>query len=127
MIDVAVIPDSTGICVTAQTQRDLQKCQQRVNKNRCLFPRMKDHLQRFPKAELLKYANELSTQKQIPPADRICRRNRDALICWFCESCPEILSIVAAPVAPPPQRVLFPSISELLARLPDAHLCPISE
>jgi hypothetical protein len=125
MLDVTVLSDSTGIGVTAQTRRDLQKCQQRVNKNRCLFPLMKDHLHRFPKAELLKYASKLSTQKQIPPVDRVCRRNRDALICWFCESCPDILGAVAASVALPPQRVLFPSISELLAQLPDAQLCSI--
>jgi hypothetical protein len=117
---------------TPQTRRDLEKIKQRKNKNSYVFPMMRAYLQQFPKGVLLQVAREISESKQIPPVDRICRRNREALICWFCESAPEVLSkqipqsslrpVIAIPELqrPEPQgRILFPSVHELLAQLPD--------
>jgi hypothetical protein len=123
--------------LTPQTQRDLNKISKRKNKNGFLLQPMARLFQSLPKTALLRLAKQISQSKQIPPADRICRRNRDALICWFCESAPELLSgrlilppavfvipeVARQPTAQP--RLVLPSVNELLANLPDDHILEI--
>jgi hypothetical protein len=118
---VAVLPVATP---TPQTRRDLDKITKRKNKNGFLLQPMAKLLQSRPKSALLQLARQISDSKQIPPVDRICRRNRDALICWFCESAPELLlgQRIAAPQPTTQPRVLLPSVNELLANLPDDHV-----
>lgn len=119
MADVMTPPNVTG-----QTQRDLHKIRQRKNKNKVMYARMQKHLAGISKGLLLRVANEISTTKEIPPADRICRRNRDALICWFCEACPEMLSrqwILIPAGLPEPDgtlRLPLPPISGLVRDFP---------
>jgi hypothetical protein len=116
--------------VTVQTQRDLHKMQQRMNKNRVMYPRMNTHLEGIPKDILLKMANKISVMKEIPPADRICRRNRSALVCWFCESYLEMLSpqlMLTPNVHPEPgstPRLPFPPIGDLVRDLPISSKMP---
>jgi hypothetical protein len=53
---------------------------------------MQDHLDGKPKAELLWAADILTSRSDIQKVSRSERRNRDALICWFCESFPDLLN-----------------------------------
>jgi hypothetical protein len=95
-----------------------------MDKSRVMYPRMNNHLGGMPKEILLKMANEISAKKGIPSPDRICRRNRDPLICWFCESCPELFSpqltliSFGHPEPEPAQRLPFPPISDLIRGFP---------
>jgi hypothetical protein len=75
---------------TRQTLRDVAAVKRRVASCGELFDVMKKSLKNVTKTELLTHAQFLITQLSLPPCDRMCRRNRDALICWFCENKPDV-------------------------------------
>jgi hypothetical protein len=41
---------------------------------------------------LLRLAHHLIQQRELPPLDRLARRQRAGLVCWFCENCPDLLA-----------------------------------
>jgi hypothetical protein len=55
-----------------------------------LYGRMKTVLAPKSKKALLSDAEELVINKGIPKPHRVARRQRPALIAWFCEHCPEL-------------------------------------
>jgi hypothetical protein len=77
--------------MTGQTARDHVEAQRRLAGIGPLFVLMKHRLSGWTKKELLRMAKEIATAKQIPRADRVARRRRDVLICWFCRCAPEFL------------------------------------
>jgi hypothetical protein len=50
------------------------------------FERVKDLLKGKTKAQLLQIAHNISTKYEVCDADRLCRRQFDALVCWFVEN-----------------------------------------
>jgi hypothetical protein len=36
-------------------------------------------------------AERLIQERRIRPLDRLARRKKQALVCWFCENCPDLL------------------------------------
>jgi hypothetical protein len=43
------------------------------------------------RAPLEDFANSLIKERGLPPLDRLARRKKQALICWFCENCPDVM------------------------------------
>jgi hypothetical protein len=40
---------------------------------------------------LLEFAQTLIRQRGLSPVDRLARRKKPALVCWFCENCPDLM------------------------------------
>lgn len=73
-----------------QTQLDQAMTFKRVKKNESLLPEVVNQLEailgKSPKKKtLLKFANSLSMVTHIS-LDRLAKRSRDCLLCWFCEN-----------------------------------------
>jgi hypothetical protein len=82
---------------TKQTQRDLEKCEQRMRDCQVTYKAMEQKLKNYPKEALLAEAQKftklaMENNRQIPAPDRIAIRQRRALLCWFCMHHPEVLS-----------------------------------
>jgi hypothetical protein len=80
----------------SQRERDREKLKWRMRECSALREPMAQRLRGYSKAELLAEAalfvrNELPKGRHIPAVDRIGRRSRDGLICWFVMNYPEIL------------------------------------
>jgi hypothetical protein len=78
---------------TLQTIRDLQRTQERKSKSNDVYTYFETALAPFTKVGLRKEALAfVEAQKAIGyvirPPDRIARRQRTALVCWFCEHHP---------------------------------------
>jgi hypothetical protein len=56
------------------------------------FFAMNELLRTRNRKELILAARMLQNDRRLVKIDRIARRNRDALICWYCETCPDILN-----------------------------------
>jgi hypothetical protein len=84
--------DSTRKSQVTQTQRDNEKIEDRKRKLGSKFSAMQSHLKCSPKAELLWAADILTFRFGIEKVGRSGRRNRDALVCWYCESFPDLLN-----------------------------------
>lgn len=97
---------------TSQTDRDLQHVRRRILAvPPSQFATMAISLARSTKAQLLQRACSISRECGAPAPDRMARRHRDALICWYCQFCPTVTSVEFPPadsVALP-----FPEIPEL--------------
>jgi hypothetical protein len=74
-----------------QTQLDEQRGIHRRKANERLFDQMMKKLQQNGKNSLLQFAKAVAKKKGIS-VDRLARRQKDSLICWFCENCPELLN-----------------------------------
>jgi hypothetical protein len=94
-----------------QTARDNDCVQQRIAACAAIFPDVKARLKGGTKDELLKYAEDIAQQRHLPPPDRVCRRSRDAVICWFCANAPNVLTEVTRKVVLPPLSTLFPDLA----------------
>jgi hypothetical protein len=75
-----------------QTQRDNEKIEDRKRKLGSKFWAMQSHLKRKPKAELLWAADILTSRFGFEKVSRSGRQNRDVLVCWYCESFPDLLN-----------------------------------
>jgi hypothetical protein len=53
-----------------------------------LFVPMEKQLQDLSKPQMLSMARSFSAKHELPPPDRLCRRSREALTCWFCQHAP---------------------------------------
>jgi hypothetical protein len=82
--------DSTPI--SAQTEKDNVSLSARKTALGSKFDAMKDFLKGKTKVELLFAARLLRKERNIEKVDRVAKRHRDALICWYCESCPDVLN-----------------------------------
>jgi hypothetical protein len=80
-----------GRSVTNQTARDHIQTRKRVAEVAPLFVSMKVLFAGRTKHELLTMSMNIANAKQIPHVDRLARRSRDVLICWFCRCAPELL------------------------------------
>jgi hypothetical protein len=79
-----------------QSLREEEMVNERWRQNFTSFEWMSQQLDRTKlgkptKAVLLKFANEIADKWGIRRPDRICRRQRRALICWFCEHTPVVM------------------------------------
>jgi hypothetical protein len=82
---------------TGQTQRDRDELKRR--RSWCpqdAFERMRMALRGQSKLRLVNEGLIRSKQTQCPRPDRLCRRQREALICWFCEFWPSRAGPVVA-------------------------------
>jgi hypothetical protein len=95
---------------TRQTLRDLASVKRRIANCGESFDVVKKSLKNVTKTTLLTHAQFLVTQFSFPPCDRVCRRNRDALICWFCANKPNVAVELQ-------QRVVLPHLVDLLPDL----------
>jgi hypothetical protein len=69
---------------TPQTERDHEELERRKRSVGPLFNARKDSLVGRNKNQLLVIARQLAASMQVKEPDRLCLRNREALICWFC-------------------------------------------
>jgi hypothetical protein len=87
-----------------RTQRESATALERRRRNSAIFCAMEAALKAlcrgFTKAELLRLAEKFETVKGVR-VDRSARRQKDCLVCWFCENCPELLDPNPAQVVPP--------------------------
>jgi hypothetical protein len=87
--------EQTG--TTRQTQRDRDEVKRR--RSQCpeeTFQRMRMALLRQSKIKLLNDCVIRSNETKCPQPDRLCRRHREALICWFCEFWPSRVHPIVA-------------------------------
>jgi hypothetical protein len=84
---IPVVPNPIG-GVPTQTARDSMSIQRRIAIAGPLFATVSHRIRGIRKSELLADALTLSTGANLTPPDRICRRSRDALVCWFCMNAP---------------------------------------
>jgi hypothetical protein len=71
---------------TRQKQRDRNELRQRCSCcPRAAFERMEIALRGQSKSRLVREGLSRSRETKCPRPDRLCRRQRVALICWFCE------------------------------------------
>jgi hypothetical protein len=54
-----------------------------------MFPSMEALLRPYPKEQLLVALRRICKEQGLPEIPRVCRRNRDAIICYFCLNCPD--------------------------------------
>jgi hypothetical protein len=81
-------------------KREKQERMRRTGNDK--FQRMQTVMKGKAKAELLKRGSEWAQLKGRRGPDRLCQRSRDALICWFCEHCGELIEqTVPVPVPDP--------------------------
>jgi hypothetical protein len=84
---------------TKATKRENEALQKRVRSNAMLFGNMSVSLSliipalRIPnrRVTLDDLATRLAKHRHLNPPDRLARRKKPALICWFCENCPDLL------------------------------------
>jgi hypothetical protein len=76
---------------TTQTARDNQIAQARISQHAEILPRMKSRFHDYTIQDLRNVAAAVVEQHGVPGPDRIARRRRDVLICWFCQFYPSIL------------------------------------
>jgi hypothetical protein len=82
---------------------------------------MSTWLGKSTKAQLLQRALSISRQGGFPAPDRMARRHRDALICWYCQFCPTIAGDGEPAIHS--TALPFPEIPELSSTcLPDADI-----
>jgi hypothetical protein len=93
------------------TIREQAQVLQRLQQNAALFDPMRQALAAiitgqkgsFTMAGLLSFAYSLIQDRGGPRLDRLARRKKPALICWFCENHPYLTrQRPAPPPAPPP-------------------------
>jgi hypothetical protein len=94
--------------LSRQTIRDVAAVKNRVAKCGQEFENMKNRLKNATKQQLLDYADSIAPQYHFPPCDRVCRRSKEALVCWFCEHVPTIAIEQPRRIELPPIDVRFP-------------------
>ncbi|OHT17561.1 hypothetical protein TRFO_00797 [Tritrichomonas foetus] len=82
--------------VLRQTERDQLRINEKVRKNRICYSQMEKVLNiiyggQVTKGKLLKMAHLIAKQRNLK-IERIEKRNKSALICWYCENCPDLLA-----------------------------------
>jgi hypothetical protein len=75
-----------GKPISRATQREHQEVARRKAKAGQLYYTVLRGLQKIPKGTLLPEADALCKGGNRPRPDRICRRQFEALICWFCDN-----------------------------------------
>jgi hypothetical protein len=78
--------------ISAQTEKDKESLATRKMALGSQFGAMKDFLKGKTKGELLFSARLLRKERNLQKVDRAEKRHRDALVCWYCESCPDVLN-----------------------------------
>jgi hypothetical protein len=69
-----------------QTMRDKQEMMKRIKRWSSMFSQIKDgYFKGKRKSWMLEQANGIVARTGYKSPDRLCKRQRDALICWFCE------------------------------------------
>ena len=81
--------------LTSQTQKDQEMTVIRLKQNEAKIGKVTEILesllgQRVQKKVLLEVAKEVSKKTRIT-LDRLAKRSRDCLICWFCENFEQVL------------------------------------
>jgi hypothetical protein len=77
--------------VTEQTMRDGVRLGERINRNSASMKCVETFLDRVcgkrTMSDLILIADDCTrSNSSVPSADRLARRNRAGLICWFCEN-----------------------------------------
>jgi hypothetical protein len=88
---VTIIMQKQSKSTIRQTQLEEQRGIRRRKANERLFDQMMNKLQQLGKNSLLQFAEAVAKTKNIS-VDRLAHRQKDSLICWFCENCPELLN-----------------------------------
>jgi hypothetical protein len=70
---------------SSQTIRDHTEVEDRRRRAGALFEAMECQLDDLTKKELVARACEISQKTGCPKPDRLCRRQRIGIICWFCK------------------------------------------
>jgi hypothetical protein len=72
---------------TQQTRRDRDWIE--IQKRKCgpFFYTMQHRLRLWPKKVLLEPLGQYCQQRNLPAIPRLCRRSKDALVCYFCFHC----------------------------------------
>jgi hypothetical protein len=99
-----------------QTRRERSLVLEQMAMCSGIFPLVSAALSRYPKAQLMAPLKRISRERRLPEVPRICRRSRDALICYFCLYCPDVAlfsPFLAAPAQAP--RFTRPAASQVLA------------
>jgi hypothetical protein len=69
-----------------QTMCDEQEMMKRIKKCGSMFNQIKDrYFEGKRKSWMLEQANGVVARTGYKSPDRLCKRHKDALICWFCE------------------------------------------
>jgi TPP-dependent indolepyruvate ferredoxin oxidoreductase alpha subunit len=76
---------------TKETMKDRERTEMEVAHWMCngVYKAMKTALAGKNKKTLLNEAEEIASSKTVPKPQRLARRERPALISWFCQYCPE--------------------------------------
>lgn len=96
-----------------QTRRDHDTILKQIIQCGSAFHVMHNTLRLYPKAALLGPLRYVCQQRNLPPVPRLCRRSKDALVCFFCLYCPDFplgfppLSPLHPRCRPPPQALRF--------------------
>jgi hypothetical protein len=87
---VTIITMKPRKAAALQIEKEQRKCAERVRRLEAQFAEMKKFLTavtggRLAVRNLLGLANHIAEERHIK-VDRVARRLKDALICWFCEN-----------------------------------------
>jgi hypothetical protein len=97
-----------------QTELDEQREIARRKMKGIIFDQMLKKLQQLGMNSFLQFAEAVAKKKCVH-IDRLVRRQRDSLICWFCENCLELLNevpLTAATNQQPLEPILPPKRNE---------------
>jgi hypothetical protein len=95
---------------TAQTERDNAELLARMKRAAASYRTVERFLEckvgpRLTREKLFALADRLYAQQIVDdPPDRLCRRKKEALICWFCERFAQVLGRLDPPAPAPPER-----------------------
>jgi type III secretory pathway component EscV len=94
-----------------QTEIDHDNAVLRRRNNEALFDRMTQILTHVAggkptKQVLMKLAQQIADKKQIK-VDRIAKRIKDCLICWFCEQVPDLITVAETEIGAPEKETGF--------------------
>jgi hypothetical protein len=77
---------SVKTVIRLQRQREQKEVERRLRFcPRADFERMEKALHGQSKSKLVQFGLTWASQANCQPPDRLCRRRRQALICWFCQ------------------------------------------
>jgi hypothetical protein len=108
---IVIYRSSVSRTMTAQTDRDNAELLARMRRASACYKPMEAFLEgqigsRLTREKLFSLANRLYAQQIVDdPPDRLCRRKKEALVCWFCEHLVQVYSRLTPRNAAPPERL----------------------
>jgi hypothetical protein len=127
--------DGLGASYVRRTRESVRENQRELIRRRAngdLFDRMSEKLKewaanrgsQFTRAFLFELAGEMIADRNKPALDRLARRKKGPLICWFCEHCSELLALPAPARPRAPAHPGFDLPAQAWANLdPDWEKC----